>query len=83
MEWRLFPLDVLLFRGRESMNAGESGVVASLFPPTPETIYGFVRATLLEVLGVDFAAYGDAVKLWAKVHQTFRAKLHHESATME
>jgi hypothetical protein len=24
-----------------------------------------------------------SVKLWAKVHQTFRAKLHHESATME
>lgn len=61
MEWRLYPLDVLFFRGPEPMNAGESGIVHPVFPPAPEVTQGFVRARVLEALGVSFAAYRSAV----------------------
>jgi CRISPR-associated protein Cmr3 len=45
---RLFiePSDVLLFRSSRPFNAGESGYLVSLFPPTPETIQGAIRARI-------------------------------------
>ncbi len=45
---RLFiePSDVLLFRSSRPFNAGESGYLESLFPPTPETIQGAIRARI-------------------------------------
>lgn len=57
MEWRLYPMDVLFFRGTEPMNAGEAGVVHGLFPPSPEVLQGMVRTTALEVLGIAPASY--------------------------
>ncbi len=43
---RLFiePSDVLFFRSSRPFNAGESGYLESLFPPTPETVQGAIRA---------------------------------------
>lgn len=46
-EWLIEGLDSLFFRGGQPFNAGESGYLRSLFPPTPETIQGFVRALIL------------------------------------
>jgi CRISPR-associated protein Cmr3 len=60
MEWRIFPLDVLFFRGTEPMNAGETDVVQSLFPPSPQVLQGFVRTALLEALEVPFTDYAQA-----------------------
>lgn len=60
MEWRLFPLDVLFFRGTEPMNAGESGDRRAIFPPVPSVVYGCVRTTVLKALGVPFTAYRQA-----------------------
>jgi len=57
VEWRIYPVDVLFFRGMEPMNAGEAAVVSSQFPPSPEVMQGFVRANLLMTLGVAFDDY--------------------------
>ncbi len=62
MEWRIYPLDVVFFRGPAPMNAGEGGVIASLFPPSPEVLQGLVRSALLTTLGVSFAEYAAAVR---------------------
>lgn len=45
---RLFiePSDVLLFRSSRPFNAGESGYLVSLFPPSPETVQGAIRARI-------------------------------------
>jgi CRISPR-associated protein Cmr3 len=45
---RLFiePSDVWLFRTSHNFTAGESGFALSIFPPTPETIQGAIRARL-------------------------------------
>ncbi len=58
----LEPNDVLFFRGPEPFDAGESGYVASEFPPTPRTLQGALRAAFLEANGVDMGEYmrGDA-----------------------
>lgn len=61
MEWRIFPLDVLFFRGTEPMNAGEAASVASQFPPSPEVMQGFVRTALLDAMGVSVHEYARAV----------------------
>ncbi|MBI4497302.1 MAG: type III-B CRISPR module-associated protein Cmr3 [Chloroflexi bacterium] len=62
MEWRIFPLDVLFFRGLEPMNAGEATVIHSRFPPSPEVMQGFVRTALLAALGVAVQDYAAAVQ---------------------
>lgn len=41
------PLDVLFFRNGTPFNAGDSGMVRSIFPPTPSTAYGVARGFLL------------------------------------
>jgi CRISPR-associated protein Cmr3 len=51
------PNDTLFFRGPEPFNAGESGYVASEFPPTPRTLQGALRAAFLEANGVDMEEY--------------------------
>ncbi len=61
MEWRIFPLDVVFFRGTEPMNAGEAGVITSRFPPSPEVVQGFVRTALLMTMGISLQEYGRAV----------------------
>lgn len=53
----LEPNDILFFRGPEPFNAGESGYVASEFPPTPRTLQGALRAAFLEANGVDMSEY--------------------------
>ncbi|MGH3087639.1 MAG: type III-B CRISPR module-associated Cmr3 family protein, partial [Rubrobacteraceae bacterium] len=53
----LEPNDTLFFRGPEPFNAGESGYVASEFPPTPRTLQGAVRAAFLEANGVVMGEY--------------------------
>ena len=45
--WIISPLDVLFFRGGEPFVAGETRWIESSFPPTPETMFGFVRSALL------------------------------------
>jgi CRISPR-associated protein Cmr3 len=42
----LEPADVLFFRTSRSFTAGEGGFALSLFPPTPETIQGSIRARI-------------------------------------
>lgn len=58
MEWLIRPLDTLFFRGPEPFNAGETSYLRSLFPPTPETVQGFVRSHLLETWCRDLDLYG-------------------------
>jgi CRISPR/Cas system CMR-associated protein Cmr3 (group 5 of RAMP superfamily) len=41
------PIDTLFFRDGAPFNAGETGFIKSIFPPTPQTGYGFSRAALL------------------------------------
>ncbi len=48
MEWRLYPLDVLFFRGMDPMNTGEHGAVTGVFPPAPEVLQGLVRTVAAE-----------------------------------
>ena len=45
---RLFiePTESLLFRNGRPFDAGQDNFAESLFPPTPETIQGAVRATI-------------------------------------
>lgn len=42
----LEPMEPLLFRTGRSFDAGESGFADTLFPPTPETLQGAIRATI-------------------------------------
>ena len=42
----LEPADVLFFRTTRSFTAGEGGFALSLFPPTPETVQGALRARI-------------------------------------
>lgn len=52
------PRDVWMFRDNKPFAAGQSFVARSLFPPTPQTVQGFLRTQYLESRGVDFGAYG-------------------------
>lgn len=73
-EWLgLEPNDVLFFRGPEPFNAGESGYVASEFPPTPRTLQGAVRAAFLEANGVDMNEYVDGASTGPIVEAIGRA----------
>ncbi|MBE3560236.1 MAG: type III-B CRISPR module-associated protein Cmr3 [Ktedonobacteraceae bacterium] len=40
------PIEPLLFRTGRPFDAGESGYAETLFPPTPETLQGAIRATI-------------------------------------
>lgn len=42
----LTPSDVLFFRSARPFNAGEDDTAQSVFPPTPETIQGMLRALI-------------------------------------
>jgi CRISPR-associated protein Cmr3 len=42
----LEPTESLLFRTGRPFDAGESGYAESIFPPTPETLQGAIRATI-------------------------------------
>ncbi len=60
---RLFiePTEPLLFRTGRPFNAGENNFAETLFPPTPETLQGAIRATI--------AAHWDPEKPLATVFQ--------------
>lgn len=45
--WKIEPLDTLFFQGGQPFNAGESGYIESLFPPSPETAQGLIRTSIL------------------------------------
>ncbi len=51
------PHDVLLFRDGRPFTAGEDTRARSLFPPTPFTIQGAIRARMLFSSGVSLADY--------------------------
>ncbi len=55
------PCEVLLFRTGHPFNAGENHYADTLFPPTPETIQGAIRATI--------ASYWNPDKTLAEVFQ--------------
>ncbi len=57
MEWAIEALDTLFFRGPDPFIAGESVFLRSLFPPTPRTIQGMVRTTLLEEHCTDLSLF--------------------------
>lgn len=57
MEWDVTPLDNLFFRGSEPFNRGESVFLRSVFPPTPQTVQGFVRTAILEANCYDIGLY--------------------------
>lgn len=46
-EWRIEPLDTVFFRGGMPFGKGETGWLESIFPPTPQTIQGFIRSAIL------------------------------------
>lgn len=52
------PQDVWMFRDNKPFAAGQSFVARSMFPPTPQTVQGFLRTQYLESRNVDFKAYG-------------------------
>ncbi len=47
----LRPLDVLFFRDSRPFGAGEAHLARSLFPPSPSTVHGALRARLVEDSG--------------------------------
>jgi len=51
------PVDVWLFRDGRPFSAGEDRVARSLFPPTPFTVQGAIRARVLADSGVDIEEY--------------------------
>ena len=55
------PLDVLMFRDSKPFTGGESHRAKSLFPPSPSTFYGAIRAKILSDAlsrkGLDFKDY--------------------------
>lgn len=53
----LRPHDVLLFRDGKPFSAGTDTRARSLFPPTPFTVQGAIRARVLFSSGVSLAAY--------------------------
>jgi CRISPR-associated protein Cmr3 len=55
------PAEALLFRTGHPFNAGENNYAETLFPPTPETLQGVIRATI--------AAHWDAEKSLAEAFQ--------------
>jgi len=55
------PTEALLFRTGHPFNAGENTYAETLFPPTPETLQGAIRATI--------AAHWDAEKSLAEAFQ--------------
>jgi CRISPR-associated protein Cmr3 len=55
------PCEVLLFRTGHPFNAGENHYADTLFPPTPETLQGAIRATI--------ATYWNTDKTLAEVFQ--------------
>ena len=54
---RLFiePSDVLLFRDGKPFSAGDDHAARSIFPPSPRTFQGAVRAAILSRHGFDMA----------------------------
>src|SRR6266700_992042 len=48
----LEPSESLLFRTGRPFDAGESGYAESMFPPTPETLQGAIRATIATHLNI-------------------------------
>jgi len=57
----LDPLETLHFRNGRPFNAGEVGYAETIFPPTPETIQGVVRALI--------ASYWDPTRSMAEIFQ--------------
>jgi len=58
IDWYKFePADTLFFRGSEPMILGENHSATPIFPPTPNTIAGALRTTVLIQNGIDFKKY--------------------------
>jgi CRISPR-associated protein Cmr3 len=59
--WQLFvePNDVLLFRDGKPFSAGEDHRAKSIFPPTPFTVQGMIRAKVLFDSGISPADYAN------------------------
>ena len=64
----LDPVDTLTFRGAESMVAGESHEVSTLFPPLPSTLIGAVRTALLRQKKIDPYDYLAEPKKYAELY---------------
>lgn len=60
MTWlSIRPIDVLLFRDGKPFSAGEDHSANSLFPPTPLTLQGALRAKISMDMGVSLREYKD------------------------
>ena len=46
-EWVFEPLDTLFFRSGLSIDRGEAGWLESIFPPSPQTMQGVVRSSII------------------------------------
>ncbi|MEM6284772.1 MAG: type III-B CRISPR module-associated Cmr3 family protein, partial [Chloroflexota bacterium] len=58
MTWLMMkPTDVWMFRDGQPFSAGEGHTARSLFPPTPFTVQGALRAHISQSLGVSLADY--------------------------
>ncbi len=55
---RITPLDVVSVRDGRSFDAGGASLARALWPPTPWTVLGAVRAQLVRAMGCDPAEYG-------------------------
>lgn len=51
------PMDTLFFRGAEPMAIGEDHSASFVFPPSPQTISGALRTTVLIQNGISFKDY--------------------------
>jgi CRISPR-associated protein Cmr3 len=58
--YRIEPLDTLFFRDGSPFNAGETGQmeIRGVFPPTPTTVAGSLRAAFARQLGWEEGAWG-------------------------
>ncbi len=51
------PVDVLFFRDSRPFGRGSEHFTKSIFPPSPQTLYGALRTKVLEDLGCDYEQY--------------------------
>ncbi len=57
MQFCIRPVDVWLFRDGRPFTAGEDHTAETLFPPSPFTMQGAIRAKVLADKGVDFTVF--------------------------
>lgn len=74
MRINIKPVDVLFFRDSRPFARGSEHFTKSLFPPSPQTLYGALRTKVLEDLGCDYEEYRNGHLVLNKPNEIERVK---------